>query len=253
MKIEQFAATMILIVATTGWNAADAQQGTAVGAPDQAGQAPRAQTLRSSPDAEATQDESRQGPTVSQAVVRKMQHVNDAEIELAKLAQQKSDNDDVKQLTKTIIKDHQSLNEKLQDMDSGRSDKPTSVERRGNTDPNRPTRGSARSNTRDKAARGGAEHVPKQLCEIAEQACQNALDMTKEMLSGKTGQDFDMGYLSHQIVAHTMVVAELKAIKSSGPEDLQQVVTSAIEKTEKHLKKAKEIAKRLEDKETPSS
>src|SRR5690554_5698219 len=118
MKIEQFAATMILIVATTGWNAADAQQGTAVGARDQPGQAGQAQTLRSDRDAEARQDDSRQDPTVSQAIVRKMHQVNDAEIELAKLAQQKSDNDDVKQLTKTIIKDHQSLNEKLQGMDS---------------------------------------------------------------------------------------------------------------------------------------
>lgn len=42
-------------------------------------------------------------------------------------------------------------------------------------------------------------------------------------------------------------LAELKAIQSSGPKELQQIASDATSKVEKHLEKAKQLAKKLED------
>ncbi len=277
MKMKRFA-TVVAVVAVTGWNTASAQQGTRVqtGQAGQIGQGAQAgqdaqglqgtqrvqrtldqsgQSNRFNQSADASRSNSQQGPTVTQALVKKMQKANEAEIELAKLAQQKTDNDEVKQLTKTVIEDHQSLNQQLQKMNAGSSGNAGSRQQNSNNRSDRATSQAGQSGlSRQGDSMGGqSSHVPEQLCKITEQACQNSLEMTKEMLNSKQGQNFNMGFLSQQIVAHTMALAELKAIKSSGPEELNEVVTTAIDKTEQHLKRAKEIAKKLEDNEKSNS
>ena len=170
---------------------------------------------------------SQQGPTVQEAITSKLRQANDAEIELAEMAQERSDNDEVKELAKTIVKDHEALNQKLQSGKQGQ--------------------GKGREDKNITAANAQAATVPEQLCKIGEQACQNALEMTKEMLSKKEGQNFNMAFLGQQIFAHTMMLAELKAIESVGPQELQSVAQEAIQKTESHLKTAKELAMKLED------
>ena len=89
--------------------------------------------------------------------------------------------------------------------------------------------------------------------QIAEQACDNALKMTKETLNEHDGRDFDMAFLGQQCFAHTMMLAELKAIQSSGPEELQEVAEKAISKVENHLEKVKQLAKKLADDRSKSS
>ncbi|TWT72862.1 DUF4142 domain-containing protein [Allorhodopirellula solitaria] len=164
-----------------------------------------------------------QGPTVKEALTQKLIKANEAEIELAKLAHEKSDNEDLKQLAVTIVKDHQQFNQVLQQ------------------------HAEKRQGDRRNAAASQTATVPKQLCEIGEKACDNALKMTKEMLGNYEGQDFSMAFLGQQCVAHTMMLAELRAIESSGPEELQPVAAEAANKVEKHLEEAKKLAKKLED------
>ncbi len=159
-----------------------------------------------------------QGPTVTQALVQKLQTANEAEIELAKMAMKETDNDRVKQLCQTIVQDHQAVNKKLKQL-----------------------------TTQSQSGSSQAPTVPKELCQIADQACSNALEMTKEMLGKLDGQDFNMAFLSQQCVAHTMMLAELKAIESTGPQALKQVAQMTIPKVEKHLDEAKQLAKKLED------
>ncbi len=89
--------------------------------------------------------------------------------------------------------------------------------------------------------------LAKQLCKFGEQACDNALKMTKEMLGSYEGQDFNMAFLGQQCVAHTMMLAELKAIESVGPQELKQIASRAAGKVQQHLDKAKSIAQKLED------
>ncbi len=214
----------------------------------------QAQTT-STQQATATSASARQqgAVTVKQALVEKLKKSNEAEIELAKLAQQRSDNDEVKQLAKMMVEDHQALNEQLKKFDtlsdSSNSTSTTgaAIESRNSaTDRQNQNRGGVVSTAQRDAAEGRSAMVPKELCEISKKACENALAMTKEMLNEYKGQDFNMAYLGQQCVAHTMMLAELKAIQSVGPEEFKPFTQSAISKTESHVEKLKELAKKLE-------
>ncbi|MCC9642846.1 DUF4142 domain-containing protein [Rhodopirellula sp. JC740] len=161
--------------------------------------------------------------SVTEAIVQKLQKANENEIELAKLAMEKTDHQELKQLTETIVRDHEAINQKLRQF--------SQQNQTGNQGP----------------------RVPQQLCQIADQACDNAMRMTRDMLNRYEGQDFQMAFLGQQCVAHTMMLAELKAIESTGPQELQPLAQEAISKVESHLGKAKQLAKKLEDKEDGGS
>ena len=192
-----------------------------------------------------------QGPTVKEALTQKLIKTNEAEIELAKLAQQKSNNQEVKQLAQTLIQDHQAFNQTLQQHASrsqlGQSQ--TSSESNVTTG-NQPGTQSQQHRGQQPGERMTASPentVPRQLCQIGEQACDNALKMTKDMLNQYEGQDFDMAFLGQQMVAHTMLLAELQAIESSGPQELQPIVQQASGKVKSHLAHAKQLAQKFED------
>ncbi|QDV25834.1 DUF4142 domain-containing protein [Aureliella helgolandensis] len=209
----------------------------------------------------ASNDSQQQGPTVKEALVQKLIKSNEAEIELAKLAQQKSDNQEVKQFTQTLIQDHQSLNQTLQkhaatsqsgqarsvQAGTARGDQPRTAENRTANSGAGNDRAANDRRSENRMTNSQSNRVPKELCEIGEQACENALKMTKEMLNGYEGQDFNMAYLGQQCVMHTMMLAELKAIESSGLQELQEIAQQASAKVQQHLDKAKQIAKKLED------
>jgi predicted outer membrane protein len=157
------------------------------------------------------------GKTVAQVIVEKLKKANEAEIEIAKMAQQKASNEEIKQLTKTIISDHEALNKELEQVSITTASEP-----------------------------GVQLTVPPELCEIMSQACENNLQMTKDMLSKYEGQDFQMAFLGQQAVAHGMMLAELKAINSTGPDSLTSFTETAIKKIESHLEKMKQLAKKFE-------
>ncbi|MEO9590102.1 DUF4142 domain-containing protein [Rhodopirellula bahusiensis] len=221
----RFTVAAAALTVLTGLPVATAQQG----ANDNLilnGQLPTSQDQTDSGRYEARRtstDSRQQQPTVTQAIVQKLQKANENEIELAKMAMQKTDHSELKQLTQTIVRDHEALNQKLQQF----------------------------SNQNQANSKG--QRVPAQLCQIADQACDNAMKMTKDMLTKYEGQDFQMAFLGQQCVAHTMMLAELKAIESTGPQELQPIAQEAISKVEKHLEKAKQLAKKLEDDEKQRS
>jgi len=92
--------------------------------------------------------------------------------------------------------------------------------------------------------------VPHQLVAVLDQAADTELQMTKQMLQEYQGQDFEMGYLGQQIVAHTCMLAKLQALKNSGPQELQELVTKGEQTTRQHLDMAKQIAQQLKDKDS---
>ncbi|TWU25417.1 hypothetical protein Pla52o_17180 [Novipirellula galeiformis] len=200
----------------------------------------------------ASAQKQQQGVTIKQALVQRLIKVNDAEIELAKLAQQKSDNDELKQFAQMIVQDHQALNQTLQqhaghsastrshnaEADASTRNQPrTSEDRKGN----------AQAKQQDRWADAQSNRVPMEFCQIGEQACDFALKMTKDMLNQYEGQDFNMAYLGQQTVAHINLLSELKAIESAGPQELQPIVQQAATKVQAHLEQAKQLAKKLEN------
>ncbi len=193
-----------------------------------------------------TDGNNQQGLTLKEAIVQKLHKANEAEIELAKMAMEKTDNEDVKQLTKTIVQDHQALNQKLQKM-AGKHDESSKMQQNSQNAQGSQNATSGNRQTGQTLTSSQSPTVPKELTKISEQACENALEMTKEMLGKYEGQDFNMAFLGQQCVAHTMMLAELKAIESAGPQELQQIAQEASQKVEQHLEKCKQLAKKLED------
>lgn len=221
-------------------------------------QTPTGQPINQPPGTQSNQDDrldargatkdsqTQQGPTVKEALTQKLIKANEAEIELAKIAQETTDNEELKQLASMIVKDHQQINQTLQQF-AGKQH--SGIANAGNQQLSNRTAGQPQSRKiqSGQATSNQTATVPKQLCQVAEQACNNALQMTKEMLSNYEGQDFNMAFLGQQCVAHTMMLAELKAIESVGPEELKQVASDAASKVEEHLQKAKQLAKKLQD------
>lgn len=208
-----------------------------------------------------------QGVTVKEALVRKLIKANEAEIELAKMAMDKVDDKELKEFTKMIVEDHQKCNKKLEEMTTGMSKKQSTAH---NDDTQERLTADSQTAFEEQSTRlgqsgqaeqqasynqevgsrqqaAGQQMVPESLCKVAEQACDNALKMTKNMLSKYDGQDFEMAFLGQQCVAHTMMLAELKAIASDGPQELQSMAKETSQKIEQHLEKAKKLAKKLED------
>jgi predicted outer membrane protein len=208
---------------------------------------------------------------------------NHAEVELGKLAVERSDNAAVKQFAEQMIDEHSKYLGKLQQFVPGERQGSTTTTNRttretspGATDsPRRELDPPARNDTRpadpDRAAtdpnragelrgqdtvrsttvqtRTHAGSHDNVIMQVGMDACHRKLQMTKELLEEYQGQDFDMGYLGQQIIAHVEMLATLKAMENHGTPEFQQVVKEGIQRTEAHLKHAKAIASRLEDKE----
>ncbi len=159
-------------------------------------------------------DQSQSGIALPQAMVQKFKKCNEGQIELANMAASESKNDQVRQFAQRIANDHQQLNQQL-----------SSWQPQGNN--------------------STTAYVPQQLMQIGEQAATNCLRMTKEQLRAQKDKQFDMAYVGHQVVAHTATVAELEALQSQGPQEIQGYVNEALQKTQQHLKTAKQLASQM--------
>lgn len=230
---------------------------------------------------QAAQDQ-QAGMSITDLIVKKLRKANEGEIALAKMAQEKSDNEDLRQFTTMIIQDHQAILQQLDQVAGGRKDAGSTTARsasgltqdldrnkvdqtnepqrnateqlnnepRDTTDQNRVPANTVQAGANDRATGRNAmqnQQVPQQLCQIIEQACDNSQKMTTEMLQKYQGQDFQMAFLGQQIVAHTMMLGELQAIQSNGPQELKQIAQQGAEKTQAHLEMAKKLAKKYED------
>lgn len=220
-------------------------------------------------------DSMQAGMTVQQAVLHKLMRGNQSEIELAQLAQQEAKSDKVKQFAQMMIKDHQqALQEVQQQQQSAHNGQNTNSDHansagaatanggrttNGNTgvagqnnagqttqgNTNQGTTGQANGQNQSQFASMHQERVPQQLVQLMDRTCDNALQQSKEMLKQHRDEDFDMAYMGQQIVMHSMMLAELKALESDGPKQLQPVVQSAKRTTESHMKEAKQIVEQL--------
>jgi predicted outer membrane protein len=210
-----------------------------------------------------------QGQTsVENFFVKKLMLCNKQEIELGQLATQKASNDEVKKFAQMLVSDHQQLNDKLTNLRSGdqgdsgnQSGQNANQDSQANSAQRQSTPGQAGQGQNGQGQNGqgqsgqqsqmtGAQgqQVPQQLTAVLTQASQRQLEMAKEMLQEHEGQDFDMGFLGMQIVAHAQTKAELQAMQNVGSSQFQELVRGAEQKVSQHLDEAKTLAKKLKDK-----
>ncbi len=199
---------------------------------------------------------------VQQVVLHKLMRGNQAEIELAQIAQQEAKHDKVKQFAQMMIKDHQQALQELQRQQqstqgdhganashpnaSGVADTASGQPAAGNPGvAGQATTGQPNTQNPSQHAAMQQERVPQQLVQLMDRTCTNSLEQSKEMLQQHRDKDFDMAYIGQQIVMHSMMLAELKALESDGPKQLQPIVQNAKRTTESHMKEAKQIAEQL--------
>ncbi len=255
------------------------------------GQTPPVQTQRDqrsvNQNGQNGQNAAQQGVSVVEALAKKIKKSNEAEIELAQLAQEKVEDQGFRQFTQKLVQDHQQMNEQLDRLvsasgggagqrgntgtTSGNLKEPGSTQspagqngagpsgvgQRGNANSDEAASTPAGQDGQNQAAAPGRQgrgqmgamggRVPQMLCTIMDEACDNNLEMTKKMLQEHDGQNFKMAFLGQQIVAHTACLAEMKAIESSGPEPLKSLAKQAAPKIQEHLDMAKQMAKKFED------
>lgn len=154
---------------------------------------------------------------------------NKAEVELGKLAAEKSQNPQVREFAEEMVKDHTAFIAKLQKFAGADNE---AAPRVGNT---------------NAAPQPSSSHDA--MADLQRKAAELELSMTKQMLSKYEGQDFDMGYLGQQMVAHTKMLACLTAAKDVGPQEFQTTLEEGIATTRAHMQHAQQIAARIQDKE----
>ncbi|WP_164100666.1 DUF4142 domain-containing protein [Candidatus Laterigemmans baculatus] len=175
---------------------------------------------------------------------------NHMEIELGQLAAQKSNNEQVRQFAQKMVRAHTEYQQKLEpfnpQMAAGNRNRQR-LEAAGERQ--REARAERQQSAAGRPLRGDGPGAQVALMPIIRDAAQRNLEMTKEMLSNYEGQDFDMGYLGQQIIAHTEMLAKLQAMQGKGTPEFQQVVEQGMEATQGHLEMAKSLARTFEDRE----
>jgi len=92
-----------------------------------------------------------------------------------------------------------------------------------------------------------AEQQHGVLLEVGRKTGQFRLALTKQLLEKYEGQDFDMGYLGQQLIAHVGVLSTMEAMKQYGTDEFQQVVAAQREKIKDHIREIHELSRKLED------
>jgi len=142
------------------------------------------------------------------------------EIEIAKLAQQKAQSDEVRQFAEQMVKEHSPGAQEMQQL-------------AGNL---------ASHNTPQRESDGGLDWVA-----VKNQIGKQCLASVKQELSQKPSAEFDHCFMGQQIVAHMKVIDELKVLRNFASQDLQQKLDKELQTAQQHLEHAKQIEKKLKD------
>lgn len=196
---------------------------------------------------------------------------NRNEIELAKLAQQKSQNEQVRQFAAKMIKDHQKAEEMLNKHAGHWGGKSTSTDRARDTDDKSPpktgseTNASTNNTRRDPSSSGassdqnatqrpsgqataGREGSSLNWVAIHQQLAEQCLASAKRELNSKEGAEFDKCYMGMQVVAHQKMIDMDNVFLNYVSADSRDTVAECMKTAQEHLREAKEIMNDIKDK-----
>jgi predicted outer membrane protein len=194
---------------------------------------------------------------------------NQAEIELAQLAQQQSQNPEVKQFAQKMVQDHSKFVQQLQPLagargESGRAPGTPAENRQfdaqrnagdttrlpgspGATQPGNQIANQGLAGTTPGAAQGtmqsGALH---QLAQIELQIAEHCKQAMRDELQQKQGIEFDKAFVGSQIGGHMHMLSALEVIGRQTQGQLAQVAQQAQPTVQQHLDHAKQLMQQLE-------
>ncbi len=203
------------------------------------------------------QDGSQQNQGANEELVNylaaKLMLANECQVKMGEMAAKKAETQEVKDLAETLKKEHKELNNRLKEAmprletvaslsksgsNQERGQKGAYQARRPNIDEQ-----NAAGRSSDQFLNGAAQ----QLLDITRNAAEENHRAVTEMLGEKQGKDFDRCFLATEIGAHQWMLAELKAIQGIDQQQFTSLVKETEQKVEGHLKKAKELAKKMEE------
>ncbi len=163
---------------------------------------------------------------------------NRGEIALAKLAQEKTSNSDVREFAQHLIDDHSKTVEQLERFAGGR--------RRSRGGDERDT-GNRRSGASEEVASGGQARSAAGLnfTRLKQQLGQQCLASAKRELEQKDDHEFDECFIGMQIAKHMEMIDTLKVFSHYASENLDQVIEEGEQAAEEHLEHAKDLIKQL--------
>lgn len=190
---------------------------------------------------------------------------NTNEIALARLAGQRSANDEVKQFAQKLIKDHTELVTKLQTLagrdSSGLSGKDRNSERIGSGD-GKGERNGERGGENSPESSGDSKRLGDNgsgrasdasmrnnefdhLGLIRELGAKN-LETSTRMLTAKSGAEFDICYMQMAVYSHTHAVDALSVFTKHASPELRSTLEGAKSTMQAHLDHAERISKSLD-------
>jgi predicted outer membrane protein len=206
---------------------------------------------------------------------------NQNEIASAKLAEQRSKSPEVKKFAAMIEKDHQQFINELEKFggdqfrnrnaaqgEAAETRRDSRTEDAGNDRPKpktgdrnvaeRRTERTAKLPPGRNAPRNGtatglptAPGAPHDIhLQIKQEVADECLASTQRELSSKEGREFDACYIGMQLAAHMYMIDELKVLERHASPELQEVLRTGLETSQKHLTQAKEIMKDIDKGET---
>lgn len=165
---------------------------------------------------------------------------NKAEVEFAQMAQQRSQNPEVKEFAQMLVQDHSQLVQKLEPIagEQGASTRP------GLSDTTRTPSATGQTDA-SRTGQSGSDAL-HQLASLEKQIGERCKENLREELQSKQGAEFDKCYVGSQIAGHMDSVAKLEVLQQQGPDQVKQIAQQALPKVQQHLDHAKQLMKQLE-------
>jgi predicted outer membrane protein len=191
---------------------------------------------------------------------------NKCEVEFAQLAQQQSQNPQVKEFAKMLEQDHQKIVQQLEQLAGGQAGQTTtraesqfqSTSASGQNDAQRQPSDTARlpgspgatqtTRTETQTEAYGSQEMSgpfAQLAKIEKQIGERQKQAMLDELQQKSGVEFDKCYIGSQVGSHMQSLAALEVI-SQQQGKLAQAAQQALPTVQQHLDHAKQLAKQLE-------
>jgi predicted outer membrane protein len=189
---------------------------------------------------------------------------NQAEIKLAQLAEQQSQNPQVKELAQMMVRDHQQIVDKLQQVASTQTGSSRTsdsaaggtaastrlgAESRDAADRSATTGETDPLSDRTAAGTTGGESANagiQQLTQIEKQIVDRQTEAARQELEQKEGAEFDKCFVGMVIGAHVNQNAALEVLGQQNLGQVSQLAQQAQPKVQQHLEHAKQLMKQLE-------
>ena len=208
---------------------------------------------------------------------------NHKEIQIAELAQQQAQSENVKQFAQQMIQEHRQLATKLDQLTGGKAQAvvekinvvggtaatdrrdartdarvddrtpPRTDNRtppRGDDDrtpPRQDDRASARQPVRD---RSPGQDQSLDLITLKTELAEECLKSFRSELGQKSGREFDTCFMYAQVMAHMGMIDALTVFERHASPELQRAITEAKSTSKQHLEKAKQIVAQLDGDES---